>query len=86
MEGIEFIQMDESLTAAKSAYNAQHLSTAAETLTERGVKDAQAKIERYTALVEKWEGLIVPDMTYEDMAELRYSEIFAPLDLGTYGQ
>lgn len=86
LEGIEFIQMDESLKAAKEAYNAEHLASAAAILTERGVKDAQAKADRYTALVEKWEGLITPGMTYEEMAELRYSEIFAGLDLGAYGQ
>ncbi|MCA0922580.1 C4-dicarboxylate TRAP transporter substrate-binding protein [Pseudooceanicola nanhaiensis] len=83
---IEFIEMDESLKAAKEAYNTQHLANAAAILGERGVKDAQAKIDRYTALVEKWEGLITPDMSYEDMAELRYTEIFAPLDMAGYGE
>lgn len=85
-ESIEFIAMDDTLRSAKEAYNQEHLANAAAVLTERGVTDAQAKIDRYSALVDKWEGLITPGMSYEDMAELRYKEIFAPLDLSTYGQ
>jgi len=85
-EAIEFIEMDDTLKAAKEAHNEQHLANAAAVLTERGVTDAQAKIDRYAALVEKWEGLITPGMSYEEMAELRYNEIFAKIDLSTYGQ
>ncbi|KAA5606621.1 C4-dicarboxylate ABC transporter substrate-binding protein [Roseospira marina] len=82
---IEFIPMDETLAAAKEAYNAERLAAAAGILADRGVKDAQAKIDRYIALVEKWEGLITDDMTYEDLAELRYAEIFAKRDMAAYG-
>ncbi|EPX85459.1 C4-dicarboxylate TRAP transporter substrate-binding protein [Salipiger mucosus] len=85
VEGIEFIEMDESLAAAKEAYNEERLAAAAGILTERGVEDAQAKIDRYIALVDKWEGLITEGMTYEALAELRYDEIFAKIDLGAYG-
>ncbi len=86
IDSIEFIPLDDTLLAAKESYNETHMAQAAEILTERGVTDAQAKIDRYTALIEKWEGLITPDMSYEDLAELRYEEIFAKIDLGSYGQ
>lgn len=84
--GIEFIPMDETLAAAKEAYNAAYLARVPEILASRGVTDAQAKIDRYIALVEKWEGLITEGMTAEELAELRYGEIFGKLDLGSYGQ
>jgi len=86
MESIEFIPMDPTLEAAKEKYNAELLAKAAQVLTDRGVTDAQAKIDRYKALIEKWEGLITPGMTAEELGELRYSEIFAKLDLAAYGQ
>ncbi|MXN64390.1 C4-dicarboxylate ABC transporter substrate-binding protein [Stappia sp. GBMRC 2046] len=85
-EGIEFIAMDETLSEAKAAFNKAQLAKAAETLSGRGVADAQAKIDRYTALVEKWEGLITPGITAEELGELRYNEIFAKLDMNAYGQ
>ncbi|MCI5041195.1 MAG: C4-dicarboxylate ABC transporter substrate-binding protein, partial [Donghicola eburneus] len=86
IEGIEFIAMDDSLAAAKEAYNTDRLAAAAGILTERGVTDALTKIDRYIALVEKWEGLITEGMTYEELAELRYDEIFAGFDMATYGE
>ncbi|MFV0243557.1 MAG: C4-dicarboxylate TRAP transporter substrate-binding protein [Qingshengfaniella sp.] len=84
--GIEFIPMDDTLRAAKEAFNADHLAKAADILTARGVTDAQTKVDRYIALVEKWEGLITEDMTYEELGELRYQEIFADMDMTRYGQ
>ncbi|MFM1863313.1 MAG: hypothetical protein RLZ26_1835 [Pseudomonadota bacterium] len=84
--GIEFIAMDASLEAARSEYIAGHLAKVADILAKRGVKDAQAKIDRYTALIAKWEGLIKDDMSADDLAELRYAEIFAKVDLGAYGK
>lgn len=86
IEGIEFIPMDNSLQAAKDAFIEEHLAKAAEILEGRGVEDAQAKIDRYSALVEKWQGLITDGITPEELGELRYSEIFAKLDLAAYGQ
>ncbi|WP_370050245.1 MULTISPECIES: C4-dicarboxylate TRAP transporter substrate-binding protein [Salipiger] len=85
IEGIEFIAPDDTLLAAKEAYNEERLAAAADILTERGVEDAQAKIDRYKALIEKWEGLVSTDMSYEELAELRYEEIFSKIDLNTYG-
>lgn len=86
VEGLEFIPMDDTLRAAKEEFNAEHLANAAQILESRGVTNAAEKIARYEALIEKWEGLIQPDMSYEEMAQLRYDEIFANLDLTSYGQ
>lgn len=84
--GLEFIPADDTLKAAKEAFNAEYLAGAAARLEERGVTDAQAKIDRYAALIEKWEGLITPDMTPEEMGQVRYDEIFGKLDMASYGQ
>ncbi|PLX39129.1 MAG: C4-dicarboxylate ABC transporter substrate-binding protein [Hyphomicrobiales bacterium] len=86
VEGIEFIQMDEGLAAAKKKFNDAQIAKAADILTKRGVTDAQAKVDRYIALVEKWEGLVNDGMPYEELAELRYKEIFSKVDMGSYGQ
>jgi TRAP-type C4-dicarboxylate transport system substrate-binding protein len=86
VEGLEFIPIDDTLEAAKETFNAEHLAKAAEILESRGVTDAQAKIDRYIALAEKWENLITEGMTAEELGELRYQEIFAKIDMAQYGQ
>ena len=86
VEGLEFIPADESLKSAQEAFNTEYLADVAATLESRGVVDAQAKVDRYTALIEKWEGLIKPGMSAADMGQLRYDEIFAKQDLAAYGQ
>jgi TRAP-type C4-dicarboxylate transport system substrate-binding protein len=83
--GVEFIPADASFEAAKKEFTKAHLDGAAAILTERGVKDAEAKVARYLALVEKWHGLIGPDMTTEKLGELRYDEIFSKLDFSAFG-
>ncbi|MCB1384142.1 MAG: C4-dicarboxylate TRAP transporter substrate-binding protein [Notoacmeibacter sp.] len=85
-KSIEFITPDASLTDAANAFTAEHLKTVAETLEKRGVKDAAAKVAKYTALVEKWEGLVKDLKTTDDYAELRYQEIWSKVDFATYGQ
>lgn len=86
LETLEFIPMDDSLAAAKAAYNEELLGNVAQLLTDRGVTDAQAKVDRYTALIEKWEGLITEGTTAEELAELRHAEIFGKIDMNAYGQ
>lgn len=86
VEGIEFIPADATLVQARDAYVADHLSRVAQILTDRGVADAQAKIDRYTALIAKWEGLVPENVTHEQLAELRNTEIFSRIDFATYGQ
>jgi TRAP-type C4-dicarboxylate transport system substrate-binding protein len=84
-DGVEFIEMDDTLSAAKSDFNKEYLAGAAARLETRGVKDAQAKVDRYAALVEKWEGLVSEGMTEEDLGELRFKEIWSNVDFASYG-
>jgi TRAP-type C4-dicarboxylate transport system substrate-binding protein len=83
---VEFIAPDPAVIEARDKFNAERLTGAAAILEERGVSDAQAKIDRYTALVEKWENLITPDMTPEELGALREQEIWSKVDFASYGQ
>lgn len=83
---VEFIEPDQDLIEARDSYNESRLADAAKIMEERGVTDAQAKIDRYKALIEKWEGLVTPDMSSDDYAELREKEIWSQIDFNTYGQ
>lgn len=83
-EGLEFVEMDEGLKEAKRSFVDGQLSNAARILESHGVTDAQAKIYRYIMLLGKWEALISENMTAEEVAKLRYEEIFGRLDMSTY--
>ncbi|WP_221794283.1 C4-dicarboxylate TRAP transporter substrate-binding protein [Oceanobacter mangrovi] len=83
--GIQFIDPDPSLKAKAEQFKQDHLATVAKTLEQRGVKNAQAKVDRYIALVEKWNGLVAGVSTQDELAELRYREIWAKRDLSQYG-
>lgn len=85
-QGIEFITPDSGLIDAAGEFRAQHLADAAQALEERGVTDAAAKIARYQELLEKWETLVADVSTPEELAELRYQEIWSKIDYNTYGQ
>lgn len=52
-----------------------------------GIENAEEKIERFSELVEKWEGLLPMDRdwTQEEVAEVYRSEIFSKLDETSYG-
>jgi len=83
--GIEFIEPDDSLKAKMKAFQERHLATVADTLTERGVTNAQEKVERYLALVDKWHKLVENVTTQDELAELRYREIWSQRNLSLYG-
>lgn len=85
-QGIEFIIPDQALVDKAAEFRAMHLAGVAGTLTERGVTDAEAKIARYRELLTKWEGLVADVNTPEELAELRYQEIWSKVDYATYGQ
>ncbi len=86
VEGLEFIEMDDTLKAAKQSFIDEQLANAAQILESRGVTDAAAKIDRYVLLVGKWEELVSEDMASEELAQLRHDEIFAKLDMASYGR
>ncbi|MFV0386324.1 C4-dicarboxylate TRAP transporter substrate-binding protein [Paracoccus sp. (in: a-proteobacteria)] len=84
---VEFVQPDQGLLDARDAFNTGHLEKAVGILESRGVTDAQAKVDRYTALIEKWEGLIPEGgVSVDEMAALRDQEIWSKVDIATYGQ
>lgn len=83
--GIEFIAPDATLQAAIEGFTTEHLKTVADTLAERGVTDADAKVAKYQELVAKWETLVADVDSEEELAELRYREIWADVDLSTFG-
>ncbi len=83
--GIQFLEPDDSLKAKAAQFKKDHLATVAKTLEERGVKNAQAKVDRYIALVEKWSKLVASVSSEDELAELRYQEIWAKRDLSHYG-
>lgn len=83
---VEFVTPDQEVIDARDAFNADRLAGAAKILEDRGVTDAQAKIDRYTALVEKWEGLVTAEMTSDDLGALRDKEIWSQVDFASYGQ
>lgn len=84
-QGIEYLEPDASLLEARKTFNEKHLAEAASILESRGVTDAAAKIERYKALVEKWDELVKNVKTADELAELRYKEIFSKLDYDSFG-
>lgn len=84
--GIEFITPDQALRDKAADFRAMHLASVADTLTERGVTDAEAKIARYQQLLAKWEALVGDVSTAEELAELRYQEIWSKIAYASYGQ
>lgn len=82
--GIKFIEPDASLKAKAEQFKKDHLATVAKTLEDRGVKNAQVKVDRYIALVDKWHKLVADVTTQDELAELRYREIWAKRNLDQY--
>lgn len=84
--GIEFIEPDADFRAKAKKFKDEHLATVARKLESRGVKNAQAKVDRYIALVNKWHELVKDIKTEDELAELRYKEIWAGRNLSQYGK
>jgi len=83
--GIEFITPDASLMDKAAEFRAEHLAALPELLAERGVTNPEEKIAHYQELLTKWEGLVQGVETADDLAELRYQEIWSKVDYNTYG-
>lgn len=84
-KGIKFLEPDAGLLAAAKTFNEDHIANVAAALSERGVTNAQEKVDAYLALVEKWHGLVNDETTAEELGELRYQEIWSKVDFSTYG-
>ena len=83
--GIEFLTPDADLQAAAAAFREAHLTSVVATVTGRGVTNAEAKVQRYMDLLARWEALVQGVSTAEELAELRYREIWANVDFSAYG-
>ncbi|ADZ90909.1 C4-dicarboxylate TRAP transporter substrate-binding protein [Marinomonas mediterranea] len=83
-QGITFIEPDASLLAKAAEFRQKHIATVADTLEKRGVVNAQEKVDRYLALVEKWNHLVEGVDSIEELAELRYKEIWSHRKLMDY--
>lgn len=83
--GITFVTPDAEFIAKGNEIRDAHMASVVDTLTERGVTDAAAKVARYEALLVKWEGLVGEVSSAEELAELRYQEIWAGVDYTSYG-
>lgn len=86
--GVTVIAPDQALVDAKNAFVEKDLEEIAR-LNEQsfGVTDAQAKIERFNALVAKWEGLVagIDPANADQVADLFRESAFGDLDKATYG-
>lgn len=83
--GIIFIKPNADFTTFGDKIRDEHMSTIAEKLSKKGIKNSQSKIDRYSALLKKWEGLVVNVKSADELAELRNTEIWNKIDLKTYG-
>lgn len=85
--GIEILEPSDELVAASRAFGEQDLEYAAQQAEERyGVEDARAKLDRFIALVDKWNGIV--EEVGEDpvaVAEAVNREVWDRVDFTTYG-
>lgn len=84
-KGVTFIQPDAGFVEKGDAIRDEHMANLAAALEKKGVKNAKAKIDRYVALLTKWEKLVAPTSTAEELAELRFKEIWSKMDMNQYG-
>lgn len=85
--GIEILEPEQDLLDAIPAFIEEDLVYAAEQAERRyGVEDAEAKIERFQALVDKWTEIVeeIGD-DHEAIAEAMKREIWSDVDFATYG-
>ncbi|WP_417522089.1 C4-dicarboxylate TRAP transporter substrate-binding protein [Marinobacter sp.] len=86
--GLEILEPEQSLVDITQKFKEGDLVDAAASSEERfGITGAEAKVERFKALVNKWEGLIAETDGSEDAIVALYeTEILSKIDLATYGQ
>ena len=87
-KGIALHEPSEALNERLRAFKESDLSDVAERAGERfGISDARAEIDRFRALITKWESLIAnSDGSEQALAALYESEILNEIDLAAYGQ
>lgn len=84
--GVNVLDPTKAVYERMDQFRAEHLASLSATLAERGVEDAEAKIARFTALVDKWETLLEgKDYSTEKHVALLKNEIWSKIDLDTFG-
>ena len=85
--GVEFMEAAPELVAATEDFVERDIETISEQYAESyGVSDVEAKIERMTALIEKWKGLTEGYGDDVDaFAQLLQDEVYSNVDPETYG-
>ncbi len=86
-KGIEILDGDDSLKAATAGFVEDDLATIAEQFRDKfKLADVDAKIETFSALMEKWKGLTaeIGEGDAEALAELYWTEVLSKVDPKTY--
>ena len=86
--GVTVVEPQQGLVDAKNAFVAEDLKEIARLNEDTfGVENAQAKIEHFSALVEKWEGLVadIDTTNAEQVAELFRENMYGDTDKAAYG-
>lgn len=87
-KGIKFIEPDEDLAQQTDEFRRGYMDGVHEALERRGVTNAEEKVERLIALIEKWEDIyesIDTDDT-DALVNIRMEEIWDKVDLANYGR
>jgi len=85
--GIEFIDAAPDLVAATEEFVKEDIDTIGEQYKSTyNVTEVDAKIEKITALIEKWKGLVDPVAEdAEGYEKILWDEIYSKIDVNTYG-
>lgn len=86
--GVTVVEPEQAMLDAKNAFVQEDLTEIARLNEESfGVTDAQGKIERFNALVAKWEGLVanIDPANADQVAELFRENMYGEADKATYG-
>lgn len=85
--GIEFLDASPDLVEFVNDFVVQDTATIADQYKSKyTLTDVDAKIEKITALIDRWKGLIDPYETDADgFADLLWTEVYSKLDVSTYG-
>ncbi len=85
--GIEFIEPDAALVEATEAFAQADVATVVEISTDRyGIADAQARVDQFLALVDKWTAIVEEVDHDPDAIKARIqAEVWDNVDYATYG-
>lgn len=85
--GIQFLEPDAEFLKASETFAEADKATAAKVSQERfGFDDAQARVDRFVALVEKWNGIVKEANGDTDAITKRLDdEVWSKVDFATYG-